>query len=93
MWYDKREDIVKNYFQLWLDKNIEPLGNVFLKILFIVSVSNHNITDYLRFENSILNVIITMRLVDLVEYLLLNLMKIVNIKEFQSKSKHMYHYE
>lgn len=89
----KEKILLKVISNCGLIKNIEPLGNVFLKILFIVSVSNHNITDYLRFEYSILNVIITMRLVDLVEYLLLNLMKIVTIKEFKSKSKHMYHYE
>ena len=25
----EKEDIVKRYFQSWLDKNIEPLGNIF----------------------------------------------------------------
>ena len=25
----QKEDIVKSYFQAWLDKNIGPLGNIF----------------------------------------------------------------
>lgn len=25
----QKEDVIKNYFQSWLDKNIEPLENIF----------------------------------------------------------------
>lgn len=41
----QREDIVKSYFQSWLDKNIEPLESIFLMILYIVSAMDLNIMD------------------------------------------------
>mgnify|MGYP001037674787 CR=1 FL=1 len=44
----QKEDVIKNYFQSWLDKNIEPLENIFLMTLFIVSAMDRNITDYLK---------------------------------------------
>ncbi len=29
----QREEIVKRYFQAWLDQNIEPLGSIFPRTL------------------------------------------------------------
>lgn len=121
----QKEDIVKSYFQAWLDKNIEPLGNIFSddivytecygpeyhglsQILKWFSAWNKNgtvlkwkIKNFIHqcaftavewyFEYNYDNEISGFDGVSIVEFN--ENMKIVSLKEFQSKSEHNYPYE
>ena len=121
----QKEDIVKNYFQAWLDKNIEPLGNIFSDDIVYTECYGpeyHGLPQVLKwfsdwningtvlkweiknfihqgaftavewyFECNYDNKISGFDGVSIVEFN--ENMKIVSLKEFQSKSEHNYPYE
>lgn len=121
----QKEDIVKNYFQAWLDKNIEPLGNIFSDDIVYTECYGpeyHGLPQVLKwfsdwningtvlkweiknfihqgaftavewyFECNYDNEISGFDGVSIVEFN--ENMKIVSLKEFQSKSEHNYPYE
>ena len=42
----QRDEIVKRYFQAWLDQNIEPLGSIFSEDIYTASATDPNIVAY-----------------------------------------------
>ncbi|MED9811329.1 MAG: hypothetical protein UFX20_04410 [Longibaculum muris] len=121
----QKEEIIKNYFQSWLDKDIEPLKNIFsndisysecygpeyhglLQILkwFIDwnkkgTVLKWEIKKFIHqdmitvvewyFECNYNNEIGAFNGVSIIEFD--KNMRIINVKEFQSKKEHIYPYE
>lgn len=121
----QKEDIVKSYFKSWVDKNIEPLGNIFSddivysecygpqyhglpQVLKWFSDWNINgtvlkweIKNFIHqgaftavewyFECDYNNEISGFDGVSIIEFN--KNMKIISLKEFQSKSEHNYPYE
>lgn len=54
----QKEDIVKRYFQAWLDKNIEPLENIFSDdIIYSYGPEYHGLKNF----NRKLSILIPMR--------------------------------
>lgn len=121
----QKEEIVKSYFQSWLDKNIEPLGDIFSDDIIYSecygpeyhglpqilkwfsdwnirgTVLKWNIKRFIHqdmftvvewyFECDYDNQISGFDGVSIIEFN--KNMKIVSLKEFQSKSEHNYPYE
>ena len=121
----QREDIVKSYFQSWLDKNIEPLESIFSDDIIYSECYGpeyHGLTQILKwfadwningavlkwkikkfihqgmftvvewyFECDYNNEIGGFDGVSIIEFN--KNMKIINLKEVQSKAEHNYPYE
>ena len=121
----QKEDVIKNYFQSWLDKNIEPLENIFSNDIIYSECYGpeyHGLPQILKwfsdwnikgtvlkweikkfihqgvftvvewyFECDYNNEISGFDGVSIIEFN--KNMKIINLKEFQSKSEHDYPYE
>lgn len=121
----QKEDVIKNYFQSWLDKNIEPLENIFSDDIIYSECYGpeyHGLPQILKWFSdwNIKGTVLTWEIKKFIHQGLFTVvewyfecdynneisgfdgvsiiefnknMKIINLKEFQSKSEHDYPYE
>ena len=107
----QRDEIVKRYFQAWLDQNIEPLGSIFSEDIVysecygpeyrgLSQILKWGIKNFIHqgmftvaewyFECDYNHEIGGFDGVSIIEFN--DDMKIVNLKEFQSKAEHYFPY-